>query len=116
MGNENPNRSAENRHDSERTDSNRPLSIVSIYGHPGKLGSTGTSPNFPFLTLRRGHLLIKEKPPKYSFKTAAAPVSPLVSYNTREKSQVMRCDKSSYSYGSQRLRALTATGPTESKM
>ena len=32
MGNENQKRSAENRHDFERTDSHRPLSIDSFYG------------------------------------------------------------------------------------
>ena len=32
MGNGNQNRSAENRHDFERTDSHRPLSIDSFYG------------------------------------------------------------------------------------
>ena len=32
MGNGNQNRSAENRHDSERTDSHRPPSIGSFYG------------------------------------------------------------------------------------
>ena len=73
--------------------------------HPRKLGTSGTYPNFPlsYTPKGRGHLLIKEKPPKYSF-LATAPVSHM--WKKGKKS----------SYALWLLRALAAKGPTVSKI